>query len=72
MAELFNKIRKKEIMSQQEITIEISENNLEQLRAIELSEADNKKIERFQINLEIEKLESKISELQTALENIGE
>lgn len=30
-------------MSQQEITIEISENNLEQLRAIELSEADNKK-----------------------------
>jgi hypothetical protein len=72
MAELFNKIRKKEIMSQQEITIEISENNLEQLRAIELTEADNKKIERFQINLEIEKLESKISELQTALENIGE
>ena len=72
MAELFNKIRKKEIMSQQEITIEISENNLEQLRAIELSEADNKKIERFQINLEIEKLESKISELQTALENIEE
>jgi hypothetical protein len=59
-------------MSQQEITIEISENNFEQLRAIELSEADNKKIERFQINLEIEKLESKISELQTALENIGE
>jgi hypothetical protein len=35
-------------MSQQEITIEISENNLEQ------------------------KLESKISELQTALENIEE
>ena len=59
-------------MSQQEITIEISENNFEQLRAIELSEADNKIIERFQINLEIEKLESKISELQTALENIGE
>lgn len=59
-------------MSQQEITIEISENNLEQLRAIELSEADNKKIERFQINLEIEKLESKISELQTALENTEE
>ena len=44
-------------MSQQEITIEISENNLEQLRAIELTEADNKKIERFKINLELEKLE---------------